>query len=57
MSEQLDKEGCWLLILSMAVAILLIDMGLDLYAGKRDSNYIKNLQQRVAILEQQINQR
>lgn len=52
MSEPLDKEGCFFMVLTMAVLILLIDMCIDLYAGRRDMNHIKDLQRRVAVLEQ-----
>lgn len=52
LSDKFDKEGCFLTALTTAVVILLIDMGIDLWANRRDYNYIRDLQQRVAILEQ-----
>lgn len=53
MSEQLDKEGCFLTAISMAIALLIFYVAIDMYAGWRDMHHIRDLQRRIAELEQQ----
>lgn len=51
MSEQLDKEGCFLTALSMAVVFLFMYIAIDMWADRQDQNYIRDLQRRVGQLE------
>lgn len=53
MSESLDKEDCAITALVMAVVLLLMYAAIDMWADRREEFHVRNLQQRVAILEQQ----
>lgn len=52
MSEPPDKEGCLFTVLCMVVIILVIYVAIDVWADKREEYYMRDLQRRVAELEQ-----
>lgn len=52
MSEQLDKEGCFLTALTMAVVVLVMYAMIDLYVDRQSEHELRDLQRRVGQLEQ-----
>jgi hypothetical protein len=55
MSEQLDREGCFLAGLTLVILILVMYMVIDMYVDNRDEHHMRDLQRRVGELEQRVN--
>lgn len=53
MSERLDKEGCFLSAFTMAIVFFFMYVAIDMWADRRDQYHIRDLQRRIASLEQQ----
>lgn len=46
-----SDQGCWAALAAFILAILVVYMIIDLIADREDARYIKDLQQRVSVLE------